>query len=76
MFIFVQYNYKQEMKIETMANTEAMKKARAKYTENTKMVGTAIQIDIYQKMLEYCEQKDITKKAFIEAAIAYYLDRH
>lgn len=59
-----------------MANTEAMKKARAKYTENTKMIGTAVEINIYQKMQEYCKDNNFTKKDFLEAAINYYIDRH
>ncbi len=59
-----------------MPTTEAIKRAKTKYEQNLNKVNAMIDKQIYNQMLEYCEQKDITKKAFIEAAIAYYLDRH
>lgn len=59
-----------------MSNTDAMKKARIVYEQKVKQIVTAIDKQIYNQMLEYCEQKDMTKKAFIENAITYYIDNH
>ena len=59
-----------------MPNTEAMNKARNKYAQNVKQVGTAIDKQIYDIMLQYCKQNDMTKKEFIEKAVYYYIDNH
>ena len=59
-----------------MPNTEAMNKARIKYAQNVKQVATAIDKQIYDIMLQYCKQKDMTKKEFIEKCILYYIDNN
>lgn len=59
-----------------MPSTEAMNKARKKYDENVKQVGTKIDKQIYEIMLQYCKQTDTTKKQFIENAIQFYIDTH
>ena len=56
--------------------TESMKKALNKYNENVKQVSTRIDKQIYDIMLQYCKQKDITKKEFIEKCILYYIDNN
>ena len=56
--------------------TESMKKALNKYNENVKQVSTRIDKQIYDIMLQYCEQKDMTKKEFIEKCILYYTDNN
>ena len=59
-----------------MPNTEAMNKARIKYAQNVKQVATAIDKQIYDIMLQYCKQKDMTKKEFIEKCILYFIDNN
>lgn len=59
-----------------MKNTEAMKKARLKYSQNVKQLGTSIDNNIYIAMIDYCKKKEFTKKNFIEQAIVYYIDNH
>ena len=56
--------------------TESMKKALNKYNKNVKQVSTRIDKQIYDIMLQYCKQKDITKKEFIEKCILYYIDNN
>ena len=56
--------------------TESMKKALNKYNENVKQVSTRIDRQIYDIMLQYCKQKDMTKKEFIEKCILYYIDNN
>ena len=56
--------------------TESMKKALNKYNENVKQVSTRIDKQIYDIMLQYCKQKDMTKKEFIEKCILYYTDNN
>ena len=56
--------------------TESMKKALNKYNENVKQVSTRIDKQIYDIMLQYCEQNDMTKKDFIEKCILYYIDNN
>ena len=56
--------------------TESMKKALNKYNENVKQVSTRIDKQIYDIMLQYCKQKDMTKKEFIEKCILYYIDNN
>ena len=53
-----------------------MNKARIKYAQNVKQVATAIDKQIYDIMLQYCKQKDMTKKEFIEKCILYYIDNN
>ena len=59
-----------------MPNTEAMNKARTKYAQNVKQVATAIDKQIYDIMLQYCKQNDMTKKEFIEKCILHYIDNN
>ena len=59
-----------------MPNTEAMKKAREKYKDNNSRINTDIDKQIYDIMLQYCKQKDMTKKEFIEKCILYYTDNN
>ena len=59
-----------------MPNTEAMKKARKKYKDNKSRINTDIDKQIYDIMLQYCKQKDMTKKEFIEKCILYYIDNN
>ena len=59
-----------------MPNTEAMNKARIKYAQNVKQIATAIDKQIYDIMLQYCKQNDMTKKEFIEKCILYYTDNN
>ena len=59
-----------------MKNSEAMKKARLKYSQNVKQLGTVIDNNIYNIMIEYCNKKEFTKKSFIEQARIYYIDNH
>ena len=59
-----------------MPNTEAMKKAREKYKDNKCRINTDIDKQIYDIMLQYCKQKDMTKKEFIEKCILYYTDNN
>ena len=54
-----------------MPNTEAMKKAREKYKDNKSRIKTDINKQIYDIMLQYCKQNDMTKKEFIEKCILY-----
>ena len=61
---------------EFMPNTEAMKKAREKYKDNKSRINTDIDKQIYDIMLQYCKQKDMTKKEFIEKCILYYTDNN
>lgn len=56
--------------------TESMKKALNKYNENVKQVSTRIDKRIYDIMLQYCKQKDMTKKEFIEKCILYFIDNN
>ena len=56
--------------------TESMKKALNKYNENVKQVSTRIDKQIYDIMLQYCKQNDMTKKEFIEKCILYYTDNN
>ena len=56
--------------------TESMKKALNKYNENVKQVSTRIDKQIYDIMLQYCKQKDMTKKEFIEKCILHYIDNN
>ena len=56
--------------------TESMKKALSKYNANVKQVSTRIDKQIYDTMLQYCKQKDMTKKEFIEKCILYYTDNN
>ena len=56
--------------------TESMKTALNKYNENVKQVSTRIDKQIYDIMLQYCKQKDMTKKEFIEKCILYYIDNN
>ena len=46
--------------------TESMKKALNKYNENVKQVSTRIDKQIYDIMLQYCKQKDMTKKNLLK----------
>ena len=59
-----------------MQNTEAMKKARKKYKDNKSRINTDIDKQIYDIMLQYCKQNDMTKKEFIEKCILYYIDNN
>ena len=59
-----------------MPNTEAMKKARKKYKDNKSRINTDIDKQIYDIMLQYCKQKDMTKKDFIEKCILYFIDNN
>ena len=59
-----------------MPNTEAMNKARIKYAQNVKQIATAIDKQIYDIMLQYCKQNDMTKKEFIEKCILYFIDNN
>ena len=59
-----------------MPNTEAMKKARKKYKDNKSRINTDIDKQIYDIMLQYCKQNDMTKKEFIEKCILYYTDNN
>ena len=59
-----------------MPNTEAMKKARKKYKDNKSRINTDIDKQIYDIMLQYCKQKDMTKKEFIEKCILYFIDNN
>ena len=59
-----------------MPNTEAMKKAREKYKDNKGRINTDINKQIYDIMLQYCKQNDMTKKEFIEKCILYYTDNN
>ena len=59
-----------------MPNTEAMKKARKKYKDNKSRINTDIDKQIYDIMLQYCKQNDMTKKEFIEKCILYYIDNN
>ena len=59
-----------------MPVSESMKKALDKYNENVKQVSTRIDKQVYEKMLQYCDQTNITKKQFIEEAIQFYIDNH
>ena len=59
-----------------MSNTEAMNKARNKYAQNVKQVGTAIDKQIYDIMLQYCKENEMTKKEFIEKCILYFIDNN
>ena len=59
-----------------MPNTEAMKKAREKYKDNKSRINTDIDKQIYDIMLQYCKQKGMTKKEFIEKCILYYTDNN
>lgn len=70
------YNYAQILRSDSVKNTDAMKKARLKYSQNVKQLGTSINKNIYNIMTEYCNKKDFTKKEFIEKAIMYYIDNH
>ena len=56
--------------------TESMKKALNKYNENVKQVSTRIDKQIYDIMLQYYKQNDMTKKDFIEKCILYYTDNN
>lgn len=55
---------------------ESMKKALEKYNENVKQVSTRIDKQIYDIMLQYCKQNDMTKKEFIEKCILNYIDNN
>lgn len=57
-----------------MSVSDSMKKALEKYNENVTQVSARIDKQIYNEMLQYCKEKSITKKAFLEAAIAKYID--
>lgn len=59
-----------------MPLSETMKKAKSKYEQNLNQVNAMIDKQIYNEMLQYCKQFDITKKAFLEAAIIYYIDNN
>ena len=59
-----------------MPNTEAMKKAREIYKDNKSRINTDIDKQIYDIMLQYCKQKDMTKKEFIEKCILYFIDNN
>ena len=59
-----------------MSTPEARKKARDKYAEKTKLIGTAIDLNMYDFMIEYCQKKGFTKKEFLEKAIEYYIDNN
>ena len=59
-----------------MPNTEAMKKARKKYKDNKSRINTDIDKQIYDIMLQYCKQNDMTKKEFIEKCILYFIDNN
>ena len=56
--------------------TESMKKAREKYKDNKSRINTDIDKQIYDIMLQYCKQNDMTKKEFIEKCILYYTDNN
>ena len=56
--------------------TESMKKALNKYNKNIKQVSTRIDKQIYDIMLQYCKQNDMTKKEFTEKCILYYIDNN
>ena len=56
--------------------TKSMKKALNKYNENVKQVSARIDKQIYDIMLQYCKQKDMTKKEFIEKCILHYIDNN
>lgn len=55
---------------------ESMKKALEKYNENVKQVSTRIDKQIYDIMLQYCKENDMTKKEFIEKCILHYIDNN
>ena len=59
-----------------MPNTEAMRKEREKYKDNKSRINTDIDKQIYDIMLQYCKQKKMTKKEFIEKCILYYTDNN
>ena len=59
-----------------MPNTEAMKKAREKYKDNKSRINTDINKQIYDIMLQYCKENDMTKKEFIEKCILHYIDNN
>ena len=46
-----------------MSNTDTMKKARIVYEQKVKQIATAIDKQIYNQMLEYCEQKRYDQKS-------------
>ena len=59
-----------------MSNTEAMNKARIKYKENKSRITVDIDKQIYDIMLQYCKENEMTKKEFIEKCILYYIDNN
>lgn len=56
--------------------TESEKKAIEKYNQKVQQISARIDRNIYNSMIEYCQENDYTKKDFIEKAIQAYIDNN
>ena len=56
--------------------TESEKKAIEKYSQKVQQISTRIDKNIYNSMIIYCQEKDYTKKDFLEKAIQAYIDNN
>lgn len=59
-----------------MSETEAQKRAKKKYAEKIKQICVTVTPDVYDMMQDYCSQKGLTKREFLEKAIQAYIDKH
>ena len=59
-----------------MSETEAQKRAKKKYAEKIKQICVTVTPAIYDIMQDYCSQKGLTKREFLENAIQEYIDKH
>lgn len=59
-----------------MSETEAQKRAKKKYAEKIKQICVTVTPDVYDMMQDYCSQKRLTKREFLENAIQEYIDKH
>ena len=55
---------------------ESEKKAIEKYSQKVQQISARIDKNIYNSMIIYCQEKDYTKKDFLENAIQEYIDKH
>lgn len=56
--------------------TESEKKAIEKYSQKVQQISARIDKNIYNSMIIYCQEKDYTKKDFLEKAIQAYIDNN
>ena len=59
-----------------MSETEAQKRAKKKYAEKIKQICVTVTPAIYDMMQDYCSQKELTKRDFLEKAIQTYINNN